>query len=305
MKYLSSLNYINVVARTGSIRKAAEQLNITSTALNRRVLGLEDELGVPIFERLPNGVRLNVAGELLIQHVRSSMADMSKVLSQISDLSGVRRGHVQIAGGSEVIGAFLPARIALYRQEHAGVSFEILRRRPDDALKAIANFEADLALIFGPVLPSEFQLLASVELELAVAMHPDHPLAMLDHVTLLQIQEYPVIMPADGSGLHGLIQAAQQRHGIKLNTAITSESYEFMSHYSEYENAISFQLPLVGSNKTKDTSSMILRPVAKRDRMSGLLHLAQLKGRVLSVAAAKFADQLVQHFNQNHPDSTH
>ena len=304
MKYLAHLNYINVVARTGSIRKAAEQLNITSTALNRRVLALEEELGMPIFERLPNGVRLNVAGELLIQHIRQSMADMSKVLSQISDLSGVRRGHVQIAGGSEVIGAFLPSRIALYRQEHRGVSFEILRRAPENALKALAAFDADLALTFGAVSLGEFQTLASVELDLVITMHPDHPLASQDEIRLAQCQDYPVIMPAEGSGLKDIIYTAQQRHGIKLNTAVTSESYEFMSHYSQYEDAISFLLPLESSKNTPHVTSLIQKPVAKRDRMGGYLHLVQLKGRVLSVAAAKFADQLVQYFNETYPDAT-
>lgn len=305
MKYLSHLNYINVVARTGSIRKAAEQLNITSTALNRRVIGLEEELGVQIFERLPQGVRLNVAGELLIQHIRQSMADMSKVLSQISDLSGVRRGHVQIAGGSEAIGAFLPSRIALYRQEHSGVSFEILRRAPDAALKALANFECDLALIFGSVPGTEFQTLASVQLDLALAMHPDHPLAKQDDVRMVDCQDFPFIMPAEGSGLETLIQVAQQKHGIKFSTAITSESHEFTSHYLQYEDAISFQLPLGNTNQSQDTNSLVQKPIAKRDKMYGLLHLVQLKGRVLSVAAAKFADQLIQHFNNTYPDSTH
>ncbi len=294
-----------MVARTGSIRKAAEQLNITSTALNRRVIGLEEELGVQIFERLPQGVRLNVAGELLIQHIRQSMADMSKVLSQISDLSGVRRGHVQIAGGSEAIGAFLPSRIALYRQEHTGVSFEILRRAPDAALKALANFEADLALIFGSVPGTEFQTLASVQLDLALAMHPDHPLAKQAEIRMIQCQDFPFIMPAEGSGLQRLIQVAQQKHGIKFSTAITSESHEFTAHYLKYENAISFQLPLGGSNQSPDSHYLVQRPIAKRDKMSGLLHLVQLKGRVLSVAAAKFADQLLQHFNTTYPDSTH
>ena len=46
MKLLTHLNYVNIVAKTGSIRKAAEQLNITSTALNRRILVLEEEFSL-------------------------------------------------------------------------------------------------------------------------------------------------------------------------------------------------------------------------------------------------------------------
>ena len=56
MRALITLKFVETVARTGSIRRAAEQLAITSTALNRRILALEEELGYPLFERLPSGV---------------------------------------------------------------------------------------------------------------------------------------------------------------------------------------------------------------------------------------------------------
>ncbi|HBA34791.1 MAG TPA: hypothetical protein DCZ12_11720, partial [Gammaproteobacteria bacterium] len=52
MRHLLTLRFIDAVARVGSIRKAGETLAITSTALNRRILAIEEELGVEIFERL-------------------------------------------------------------------------------------------------------------------------------------------------------------------------------------------------------------------------------------------------------------
>ena len=64
MRFMTSLKFIDVVAREGSIRKAADKLAITSTALNRRILQIEEEIGQPLFERLPGGVRLNTAGEI-------------------------------------------------------------------------------------------------------------------------------------------------------------------------------------------------------------------------------------------------
>jgi len=101
MRFMTSLKFIDVVAREGSIRKAADKLAITSTALNRRILQIEDEIGQPLFERLPGGVRLNTAGEIFVQHIRSQFADLARVQSQIADLSGIRRGHVQIASGAD------------------------------------------------------------------------------------------------------------------------------------------------------------------------------------------------------------
>ena len=137
MRHLTHLRYIDVVARERSIRKASEKLNITSTALNRRILALEDEVGTPLFERLPSGVRLNTAGELFIQHIRSQMTDLSRVLSQISDLSGVRRGHVTISGGPELLASFLPKQIAQYRQEFEAVQFDVVRHTPAESLAAL------------------------------------------------------------------------------------------------------------------------------------------------------------------------
>ena len=86
MRHLQTLRLIQDVARAGSIRKAAEDLNITSSALNRRIQQFEAEFGAQIFERLPRGVRLNPAGELLMQHIRHQVSDLDRVRSQVADL---------------------------------------------------------------------------------------------------------------------------------------------------------------------------------------------------------------------------
>src|SRR5689334_16391347 len=78
--------YVDAVARYGSIRKAAEALHVVSSALNRRILDLEAELGSPLFERLPRGVRPTAAGELFLDYVRRSMRDLEVVSAQIEEL---------------------------------------------------------------------------------------------------------------------------------------------------------------------------------------------------------------------------
>jgi len=90
MRLLKPFTYVDAVAKAGSIRSAAETLAITPSALNRRILALEDELCVLIFERLPPGVRLSTAGEVLMQHIRMQSSDMVRVTSPIAHLTGVR-----------------------------------------------------------------------------------------------------------------------------------------------------------------------------------------------------------------------
>ena len=92
MKHLRIMRYVDEVARTGSIRKAADQLNVTASAVNRRIMDLEDELGTLIFERRPRGVRLTAAGEVFVSYLRQQDGDVDRMRSQIAESKGLRRG---------------------------------------------------------------------------------------------------------------------------------------------------------------------------------------------------------------------
>ena len=162
MRALVNLKYVDEIARAGSIRRAAESLSITPSALNRRLIAIEDELNVQIFERLPRGVRLNAAGEILIHHIRAQISDFERVQSQIADLSGVRRGQVAIACSQALLPFFLPHQIDKYRTEFPMVQFCVLPRDRAAAEVALSDFSADLALVFDPISMSDFQAIISV-----------------------------------------------------------------------------------------------------------------------------------------------
>lgn len=304
MRHLTHLRYIDVVAREKSIRKASEKLNITSTALNRRILALEEEVGTPLFERLPSGVRLNTAGELFIQHIRSQMTDLSRVLSQISDLSGVRRGRVIVGGGPEILSSFLPGQIASYRQDFQAVQFDVLRQTPEQSLTALMNFEIDMAFIFDSVLPSDLDIVASVSQPLFALVHKDHPLVEKKFLKLQDCLAWPIISPLSEGGLKTMLEVGRLRTAANLQTVIQTDEPNFISDYIRNEDAIGFAIPLSFEENTQILSR--LKPIAidERDVPPGIVHLVQRKGRVLSVAAAKFMDQIVQDLNRRFPEAT-
>ncbi len=289
-RHLMPLGYIDAIARAGSIRKAAETLAITSTALNRRVLALEEELGVSIFERLPRGVRLSTAGELLIAHVRNQISDLEKLKSQIADLSGERRGKVAIACSQALLPYFLPEQISRYRAEHPAVTFEVSLRDRAAAEQALVDLSADIALIFEPVRLREMQVLVTVRQPLYAVMSDDHPLAGRDMIRLRDCTAFPVGLPTAQYGVRHLIDLALMRSSSTLSVAVESDSFELLRHYPRHEHLVSFQIP-VGLPRQGD-EGIVSRPVDSRDVPEGILYLCQLRGRTLPVAAAKFAAQI-------------
>jgi DNA-binding transcriptional LysR family regulator len=295
MKHLLPLHYIDAVAKAGSIRKAAEVLSITSTALNRRILAMEEELGVAIFERRPRGVRLSAAGEIFIHHIRSQISDLERVKSQIADLSGERRGHVSIACSQALLPYFLPEQISIYRAAHPAVTFNVLLRDRAAAEQALVTLDADLALVFEPVRLSEFQILQSIRQPVHAVMRPDHPLAEKEPLRLRDCCRYPLALPTAQYGVRHLLEAAARRISEKLDPSLESDSFEFLRHHALAENILAFQIP-IGLPLEPSRLGGISRPLDARDVPAGLLYFGQLRGRTLPVAAARFANQMLTAF---------
>lgn len=288
MRHLQTFRMIEEVARTGSIRRAAEDMNITASALNRRILAFEAEFGAPVFERLPRGVRLNTAGELLIQHCRSSKSDLARVQSQVADLSGARRGHVTIACSQALIPYFLPRMIARYRAEHPGVTFSVQVRDRAAAERDLVTFASDLALVFEPLHLVDFEVIASAPQPLFAMMADDHPLAaQAGPVRLRDCLAHPHVLPSAEYGVRHLLEMATRRASTPLRPAVESGSFEFMRHYVLEERAVGFQIPI--GLAPENTPRLAIREVSQRDAPAGRLFLGHMRGRALPVASARFA----------------
>jgi DNA-binding transcriptional LysR family regulator len=297
MRHLQTLLLIRDVARAGSIRKAAEDQNITSSALNRRVQAFEREFGAPIFERLPRGVRLNPAGELLMQHIAAQIGDLERVRGQVADLSGVRRGHVRIACSQGVTPIFLPREIAAYRADHPGVTFSVRVRDRAAAEQDLSAFACDLALVFEPVYLADFEVIKAVPQPVCAVMSTDNPLAQKKDLRLRDCLAVPHIAPTAEYGVRHLLHLAAHGKSTPLRPALESDSFEMMREYVLHEGVVGFQIP-IGLLPARDPR-LVVRPLDARDVKPGLLLLGQLRGRALPVAAAKFALRLAAALDAN------
>src|SRR5580704_15325048 len=169
--------YVDAVAQHGSIRKAAAALHIVSSALNRRILDLEEEMGAPLFERLPRGVRPTAAGELYLAYVRRSIRELEQVGAQIEGLQRLLRGRVRLAVAESVTGHMVPTAIARFQAQHPNVTFHVRIDGPKGIAEALASDEADLILTHDPLERPQISVIASVHQPFCALVAPDHPLA--------------------------------------------------------------------------------------------------------------------------------
>ncbi len=240
-------------------------------------------------------MRLNTAGELLVQHVRGQAADMARVRSQIADLSGVRRGHVAIAASEALLPGFLPRQIEAYRSAHPGVTFAVSLREGAAAERALSELAADLALVFGPERFIDFQTIMSIDQPVFAVMAPGHPLAGRGVLRLRDCLQHPLALPSPPHGIRSLLEALAARTGARLDLAAQSDSLEFLVGYAAVDGAIAFQTA-IGLRRADVSAGLVCRPVDPRDIPPRVLYMGQLRDRVLPVAAARFADQLAATF---------
>lgn len=218
------LKYFVEVARCGSIRKAAQNLFVASSAVNRQILKLEEELGTELFDRLPNGIRLNLAGERVLQHVRATLHDYHLVRTELDAIKGDRTGHISIVSMDSLFVDFLPSAIEEFSDLYPAVTYTIFAVSPNDVQDRVSEGEFDIGICFVNKLTQGVTVVASAAFPPGVIMPPSHPLASKTHITYEDCAGYAFLTSGGISPLYGVLSNEFTDFWDSLSSRITCNS---------------------------------------------------------------------------------
>ncbi|HWK68081.1 MAG TPA: LysR family transcriptional regulator [Rhizobiaceae bacterium] len=217
--------YVEEVVRRGSIRSAAEWLNIAPSAIDRQILLAEKELGVPLFDRLPQGLRLTPAGEHLIHNLRRWKRDFETVRSEIDDIQGLQGGKITLAIAEAVAGELMAGMLAEFHTEHPRVLVSLHVVGAGGVREMVMSGTADIGLTFMPTAYRVMRVEHSVELTPGLAMLPSHAVAARKGINLRDCRDLPIIMPEEGLLIRNSIDAALSTLGVTLNPVAASTNF--------------------------------------------------------------------------------
>lgn len=143
-----ALRVVKAIADEGSITAAAAALGYSQPAISQQLKRLERRLGVAVVERAGRSVRLTAAGRILARHAPAVTTALDAAAGELAELRGLRSGRVRLVAFPSASPTLVPRLLADLSARHAGISVTYVEAEPPEAVAAVREDRADIALTF-------------------------------------------------------------------------------------------------------------------------------------------------------------
>jgi Transcriptional regulator len=294
MLHSRKLLYINEIARCGSIRKAAARLNVASSAVNRQILAIEEEMGAPIFERLPRGLRLTAAGELCVEHIRDVLKNYERLESRIRSLKMPQAGRVSLVTTVGLASGPLPSIIARFIEEHPRVRLQLRNDGGSTTINPVLTGEVDLGLGFNIPATPGIRTLANFDIPVGAVLPPEHPLAAeKGPVDLVDLVQERLILAQPGTSLRNVINLALSPLPLPTEPVLETNSSELMKQLVRCGTGVSLLNPLDVITECR-RGELVFRPLADPHVRHQPMKLFARARASLDAATSLFVEYLMQ-----------
>ncbi|GGF59374.1 LysR family transcriptional regulator [Azorhizobium oxalatiphilum] len=224
---LRTLRAFVEVVRQGGFSQAAKAVFATQSTISKAVKQLEEELGVPLLDRVGHKSKLTAAGEIVYRRALTMLAERDDLVAELGELRGLKRGSLRLGLpplGSDTL--FAPL-FALYRSRYPGIEIQLVEHGSARLEEMILTGELDLA---GSLLPvaEDFEW-QSVHAEPLMALLPAaHPLALAASCDFISLADSPLLLFEEGFALNKVLREAWQQRGVHPAIVARSGQIDFL-----------------------------------------------------------------------------
>lgn len=235
------IHYFQLVARLGSIRQAAQVLNVAPSSVSRILKQLEDEIGLPLFERVRQRLKLTSAGEVMLHHARESFAELTRACNEINALHGLERGTVSVATIESGARGLLPEALEMFWAAHPGISVEVRVLGSQEVADAVSEGECDLGLIFDIRVPRDARRIGQVSLPIGVVSRSGGRFSDRTEMRISDLAGERVILSDTSLTLGAWVEEAFGRTFLELNQRARTNSIGLMTDLAKRDMGVVLQ----------------------------------------------------------------
>jgi DNA-binding transcriptional LysR family regulator len=237
---LRHLRYFVTVAEELNISRAAARLRISQPAISRQIKDLESEVGVALFRREANGLKLTPAGQSFVAHAKDILRRSSDSLMAMTPFKGGATESITIGYISTAIPSFLAQGLRTFAERHPNVAVNLHEMAPKPQINALRQGKLDLAFLGNPCpeLKTEFTVTIVKRLPLAIAVPDHHILALRKKVSLDEFK---------GDDFIGLDE--EQFPGRNEFICETAQAAGFTPRIKQKADSLASMLAIVASGK--------------------------------------------------------
>ncbi|WP_439381504.1 LysR family transcriptional regulator [Amycolatopsis lexingtonensis] len=204
---LKQLLALVTVGDTGSVTKAARLLHVVQPAVSRYIRALEDEVGVPLFERSRQGMTLTPAGEVLAERARRALLELDRARAEIRPDREHVRGIVTIGLLESTVELVAAPLVEALGRRHPGIEVRILSAFSGHLRQWLDDGEVDMSLLYNVNSTPSIAVTPLLREALWAIAPPGAELGR-EALTWDRVCENRLILPVAGHGLRTLVDEA-------------------------------------------------------------------------------------------------
>lgn len=218
------LDYFLATCEELHFTRAAVKLGITQPSLSHQIKALEDEIGVPLFDRIGKKVALTEAGMILYAQGKLAFGNLTSAKEQIQELQQIERGKLSIGALPGELNQFVSTLLIDFHREYPKVRIKILG--VEDLVNRLLQNELDLAVT---ILPVEDERIITIPLyseQFYFVASTGHPYAERSAIDFEEILQVPIVTFPETHRCRQLVDTTCARAGLRLTPLIETTTIE-------------------------------------------------------------------------------